>query len=83
MAPVLRLQGTLRATIALSVTFCIGSVFNIPHSIWAPVSTLMVMGNLPHVGGVLDKGGQRLIGTALGGLLGVAYFCSSFWILRR
>lgn len=63
---------TLRATIALSVTFCIVSVFNIPHSIWAPVSTLMVMGNLPHVGGVLDKGGQRLIGTALGGLLGVA-----------
>ncbi|WP_456269530.1 FUSC family protein [Kushneria sp. AK178] len=62
---------TLRATIALGITFCIISLFNIPHSIWAPVSTLMVMGNLPHVGGVLDKGGQRLIGTALGGALGI------------
>lgn len=62
---------TLRATIALSLTFIIITFFNIPHSVWAPVSTLMVMGNLPHVGGVLDKGGQRLIGTVLGALLGI------------
>lgn len=62
---------TLRATLALAIVFVITTVFDIPHSSWAPVSTLMVMGNLPHVGGVLDKGGQRLIGTLLGAVLGI------------
>ncbi|OHV12196.1 FUSC family protein [Kushneria phosphatilytica] len=62
---------TLRATLALAVTFAIVLSCDIPHSTWAPVSTLMVMGNLPHVGGVIDKGSQRLLGTLLGGLWGI------------
>ncbi|MCM2130894.1 FUSC family protein [Larsenimonas rhizosphaerae] len=61
----------LRSSIALTCTFLIITFFELPHSAWALVSTLMVMGNLPHVGGVLDKGGQRLLGTLLGALLGL------------
>ena len=56
----------LRVMLALAITFAIINVFTIPHSSWALVSTIMVMGNLPHIGGVLDKGRQRLLGTVLG-----------------
>ncbi|SDJ36964.1 FUSC family protein [Billgrantia gudaonensis] len=56
----------VRVLLALSVTFAIISLFELPHSGWALVSTVMVMGNLPHVGGVLDKGRQRLLGSLLG-----------------
>ncbi|QTF90972.1 FUSC family protein [Halomonas sp. BM-2019] len=56
----------LRVVLALTVTFVIIRLFEIPHSSWALVSTVMVMGNLPHIGGVLDKGRQRLLGTLLG-----------------
>lgn len=56
----------LRVLLALVITFTVINVFTIPHSSWALVSTIMVMGNLPHIGGVLDKGRQRLLGTVLG-----------------
>ncbi|MGM0702799.1 MAG: FUSC family protein [Pseudomonadota bacterium] len=56
----------VRVLLALSVTFAVISLFELPHSGWALVSTVMVMGNLPHVGGVLDKGRQRLLGSLLG-----------------
>lgn len=61
----------LRVTLALAITFSIINLFAIPHSGWALVSTIMVMGNLPHIGGVLDKGSQRLIGTLLGASWGI------------
>ncbi|AZV30870.1 FUSC family protein [Cobetia sp. ICG0124] len=61
----------LRVTVALTLCFSIIELFDLPHSSWALVSTVMVMGNLPHVGGVLDKGSQRLLGTLLGGLWGL------------
>lgn len=61
----------LRVTVALTLCFTVIELFSIPHSSWALVSTVMVMGNLPHVGGVLDKGWQRLVGTLLGGLWGL------------
>jgi len=56
----------LRIVLALCITFAIIELFAIQHSGWALVSTIMVMGNLPHIGGVLDKGRQRLLGTLLG-----------------
>ncbi|MDR9440802.1 MAG: FUSC family protein [Halomonas sp.] len=56
----------LRIVLALCLTFGIIEFFAIQHSGWALVSTIMVMGNLPHIGGVLDKGRQRLLGTLLG-----------------
>ncbi|MGM0983473.1 MAG: FUSC family protein [Pseudomonadota bacterium] len=56
----------LRIVLALCITFAIIEFFAIQHSGWALVSTIMVMGNLPHIGGVLDKGRQRLLGTLLG-----------------
>ncbi|MGM0985850.1 MAG: FUSC family protein [Pseudomonadota bacterium] len=56
----------LRIALALCITFAIIEFFTIQHSGWALVSTIMVMGNLPHIGGVLDKGRQRLLGTLLG-----------------
>jgi len=56
----------VRVLLALTITYVIIRLFEIPHSSWALVSTVMVMGNLPHIGGVLDKGRQRLLGTLLG-----------------
>ncbi|MHB0774297.1 FUSC family protein [Halomonas sp. WWR20] len=61
----------VRSTLALIITYTIIRAFDIPHGSWALVSTLMVMGNLPHIGGVLDKGGQRLLGTVLGAACGL------------
>lgn len=61
----------LRTSLALTITYAIIQLFQIPHSSWALVSTLIVMGNLPHIGGVLDKGSQRLLGTALGAAWGI------------
>ncbi|WP_163559136.1 FUSC family protein [Halomonas sp. NO4] len=60
-----------RVLLALSITYAIITLFEVPHSGWALVSTVMVMGNLPHVGGVLDKGRQRLLGSLLGAGWGV------------
>ncbi|EPC03397.1 hypothetical protein L861_17820 [Litchfieldella anticariensis FP35 = DSM 16096] len=60
-----------RVSLALTTTFSIIHLFSIPHSGWALVSTIMVMGNLPHIGGVLDKAGQRLLGTLLGASWGI------------
>ncbi|SEL45865.1 FUSC family protein [Halomonas daqiaonensis] len=61
----------LRIVMALCITFGIIELFAIQHSGWALVSTIMVMGNLPHIGGVLDKGRQRLLGTLLGAAWGL------------
>lgn len=61
----------LRTSLALIITYLVINLVDIPHSSWALVSTLMVMGNLPHIGGVLDKGGQRLVGTILGATWGI------------
>lgn len=62
----------VRTLIALAVTYLIIWLFEVPHASWALVSTVMVMGNLPHIGGVLDKGLQRLLGTLLGAGIGLA-----------
>ncbi|MAY72408.1 FUSC family protein [Halomonas litopenaei] len=67
-----RLFHVLRVSLALVVTFAIVQTFPFQHSGWALVSTVMVMGNLPHIGGVLDKGRQRLAGTLIGAALGLA-----------
>ncbi|ABE59500.1 conserved hypothetical protein [Chromohalobacter israelensis DSM 3043] len=61
----------LRTSLALAITYVIILTLEIPHGSWALVSTMMVMGNLPHIGGVIDKGGQRLLGTVLGAIWGV------------
>lgn len=61
----------LRVAVALCVTFGLIQLFAIQHGGWALVSTVMVMGNLPHIGGVLDKGRQRLLGTLLGAAWGL------------
>ncbi|MDT8877906.1 FUSC family protein [Halomonas saccharevitans] len=61
----------LRIVLALCATFTLIEAFAIQHSGWALVSTIMVMGNLPHIGGVLDKGRQRLLGTVLGASVGL------------
>ncbi|MBN8414258.1 FUSC family protein [Halomonas denitrificans] len=66
-----RLFHVLRVTLALMVTFTIVELLPLQHSGWALVSTVMVMGNLPHVGGVIDKGRQRLAGTLIGAALGL------------
>jgi len=62
----------LRTSLALVVTYALIEGLQLPHGSWALVSALMVMGNLPHIGGVLDKGLQRLLGTLLGAIWGIA-----------
>ncbi|KXS37296.1 FUSC family protein [Modicisalibacter tunisiensis] len=61
----------LRTSLALVVTYALIEGLQLPHGSWALVSALMVMGNLPHIGGVLDKGLQRLLGTLLGAVWGI------------
>lgn len=61
----------LRTSLALAITYTLIQSLALPHGSWALVSSLMVMGNLPHIGGVLDKGLQRLLGTVLGACWGV------------
>ncbi|WP_355659921.1 FUSC family protein [Halomonas salifodinae] len=56
----------LRICAAVAITYLIITLLPIPHGSWALVSTVMVMGNLPHIGGVLDKAKQRLLGTVTG-----------------
>ncbi|GEK47468.1 FUSC family protein [Halomonas pacifica] len=56
----------LRICAAVAITYLIITLLPIPHGSWALVSTAMVMGNLPHIGGVLDKAKQRLLGTVTG-----------------
>lgn len=53
------------------ITLLIINIFRLEHGSWALVSVVMVMGGLPHIGGVVEKGLQRLAGTILGGLFGV------------
>lgn len=62
----------LRVALALCLTYALTQWLDIPYSNWALVSTVMVMGNLPHIGGVLDKGRQRMLGTLIGALCGLA-----------
>lgn len=66
-----RLFHVLRVSIALTTTFAVVHLLPLQHSGWALVSTVMVMGNLPHIGGVLDKGRQRLLGTLVGAAIGL------------
>ncbi|WP_084155747.1 FUSC family protein [Halomonas halocynthiae] len=61
----------LRVALALCCTYALTSWLHLPSSSWALVSTVMVMGNLPHIGGVLDKGRQRLFGSIAGALFGL------------
>lgn len=61
----------LRVALALCLTYTLTHWLSLPNSSWALVSTVMVMGNLPHIGGVLDKGRQRLLGTLVGALCGL------------
>jgi len=61
----------LRSIVSLGFIFLIIGVLGIPHGSWALISALMVMGTLPHVGGVVIKGAQRLVGTILGALYGL------------
>ncbi|MGJ8521964.1 Inner membrane protein YeeA [Carnimonas sp. R-84981] len=62
----------LRSVVALAILFALLYLFDVPYGSWTLVSAVMVMGSLPHVGGVVIKGLQRLLGTFLGALYGVA-----------
>lgn len=53
------------------ITLSIIMLFHLEHGSWALVSVVMVMGGLPHIGGVVEKGLQRLAGTIIGGLFGI------------
>ena len=62
----------LRTTIACVIAFCITRFFDIPHSSWALVTIIVVMGPASYFRTTLSKANQRLAGTVIGALAGLS-----------
>ena len=60
----------LRVTLAIAFTLAFYSVVPVPHSMWGPVTVVVVMMQ-PYAGAIVYKGFQRVGGTLLGALLGL------------
>ncbi|MEC6814266.1 FUSC family protein [Photobacterium toruni] len=60
----------LRVTLAIAFTLAFYSVIHVPHSMWGPVTVVVVMMQ-PYAGAIVYKGFQRIGGTLLGAILGL------------
>ncbi|MFT6928061.1 MAG: uncharacterized membrane protein YgaE (UPF0421/DUF939 family) [Psychromonas sp.] len=63
-----------RVVIACTIALVIIRVFNFPHSNWALITIIVIMGPISYLGSVLTKANQRLGGTIIGAGLGLALF---------
>ena len=63
------LEHALRTGLAAAVSLAIAQLFAMPEAYWAPISTLIVMQSTLGAAWAISK--QRLIGTALGAVMGV------------
>ena len=61
----------LRVGGAFLVCLLIAAAFPNPHAIWMMISVLAVMGSIQYPGSIVEKVGQRALGTLVGGLGGV------------
>ena len=64
----------LRVVIACTIALLIIRIFNFPHSSWAEITIIVVMGPVSYMGTVLTKANQRLCGTLIGASLAFLYF---------
>ncbi|KAE8178541.1 FUSC family protein [Photobacterium carnosum] len=60
----------LRVTLAIAFTLAFYSIVPVPHSMWGPVTVIVVMMQ-PYAGAIVYKGFQRIGGTLLGAILGL------------
>ncbi|MFT6984805.1 MAG: hypothetical protein ACJAT7_000606 [Psychromonas sp.] len=63
-----------RVVIACAIALFVIRVFDFPHSNWALITIIVVMGPISYLGSVLTKANQRLIGTIIGASLGLALY---------
>lgn len=63
-----------RVVIACAIALIVIRVFDFPHSNWALITIIVVMGPISYLGSVLTKANQRLIGTIIGASLGLAFY---------
>ncbi|MCW8994565.1 MAG: FUSC family protein [Psychromonas sp.] len=64
----------LRIVIACAIALAVIRIFNFPHSNWALITIIVVMGPISYLGSVLTKANQRLSGTIIGAALGLALY---------
>ncbi|WP_019614943.1 FUSC family protein [Psychromonas ossibalaenae] len=69
-----RMLHALRVVIACAIALVVIRVFEFPHSSWALITIIVVMGPVSYLGSVLTKANQRLSGTIIGALLGLAVY---------
>ncbi len=64
----------VRVTLVMSAILLIVRLFDLPYGYWALITAATILGAIPLIGGVLTKANQRVWGTLIGGLLGLAMF---------
>ncbi|MDD1783373.1 FUSC family protein [Enterovibrio sp. ZSDZ35] len=69
-----RLLYMLRVSFVFGVILLITRAFTIPYGYWALITAVTILGAIPFVGGVLSKAKQRVTGTVIGALMGLALF---------
>ncbi len=60
----------IRVSVAVGAAFALGEVFRLPQAYWAVFTAVIVVQT--SVGGTLTASFERLVGTVVGGLIGVA-----------
>lgn len=63
-----------RVVVACAIALFVIRIFDFPHSNWALITIIVVMGPISYLGSVLTKANQRLIGTIIGASLGLALY---------
>ena len=62
------LENSVRAAVAAVASVLVAQLFRLPESYWAPITTLVITQS--SLGAALSVSSQRLIGTALGAVVG-------------
>ncbi|CAM3644557.1 FUSC family protein [Bordetella sputigena] len=62
----------IRVALALVTAALLSHVLDLPHSVWASVSVLVVIGGIQHHGNIRKKAMERGLGTMLGAAAGLS-----------
>jgi len=68
----IRILHVFKISLALLIAHFINYVYPVPYFAWTSVTIVIIMLTLPQVGGALEKSLQRVLGTVLGALYGIA-----------
>ena len=63
------LRHAIRVSVAVGLSFAIGELLHLPQAYWAVFTSVLVVQT--SIGGTITAGVERLIGTVVGGLVGV------------